>query len=420
MAQHDYVIDNSTGANVRADINSALLAISSNNSGSSAPSTTYALQSFANTTDSMLQLRNAANNAFVNLRKFDGSLPLPDGSAASPSLFFDDDTNTGIFSSAADTINFATAGVERIKIGAGGYVLDLTGINGFDDVFRITGDGTNIGPRINLTPTNSGIPRINGTANALQLQTIGNAALHIDSSQRTGIGTTSPQAKFHVSDTYHFTVAGGNTTTGMQIGNYDGSSFGVLTIRASSHRFDISGTAKAILDSNGRLVVGTTNAANFTNNAVEFFNTTVDATVGIRTSANASGQDFISFKFGSGPSACGGIRRASTTQGPEFFSNSDRRIKTNILDMDNTLDKINQLSLKKFDFVDGYGSGVGLIAQDLIKIFPNKVKKDASDDGTGDTVPDGVEPWTVGHNFTFELLKAIQELSAKVEALEAA
>ena len=33
MAQHDYVIDNSTGANVRADINNALLAISSNNSG---------------------------------------------------------------------------------------------------------------------------------------------------------------------------------------------------------------------------------------------------------------------------------------------------------------------------------------------------------------------------------------------------
>ena len=48
MAQHDYVIDNSTGANVRADINNALLAISSNNSGSSAPSTNYASQFFAN------------------------------------------------------------------------------------------------------------------------------------------------------------------------------------------------------------------------------------------------------------------------------------------------------------------------------------------------------------------------------------
>ncbi len=136
MAQHDYVIDNSTGANVRADINNALLAISSNNSGSSAPSTTYALQTFANTTDSMLQLRNAANNAFVNLRKFDGSLPLPDGSVSSPSLFLDDDTNTGLFSSAADTLNFTTGGVEKLELGA----TTIFNEDGADIDFRIEGD----------------------------------------------------------------------------------------------------------------------------------------------------------------------------------------------------------------------------------------------------------------------------------------
>ena len=137
MAQHDYVIDNSTGANVRADINNALLAISSNNSGSSAPSTTYALQTFANTTDSMLQLRNAANNAFVNLRKFDGTLPLPDGSVSSPSLFFDDDTNTGIFSSAADHINFSCGGSERLELASGGVIFNE---DGADVDFRIEGD----------------------------------------------------------------------------------------------------------------------------------------------------------------------------------------------------------------------------------------------------------------------------------------
>ena len=69
----DYTIDNSTGANVRADINAVLGAISTNNSGSSAPSTTFPLGFFANTTSTMLSLRNAANSAFVNLRKFDGS-----------------------------------------------------------------------------------------------------------------------------------------------------------------------------------------------------------------------------------------------------------------------------------------------------------------------------------------------------------
>jgi len=136
MAQHDYVIDNSTGANVRADINGVLQAIASNNSGSSAPSTTFALQSFANTTDSMLQLRNAANNAFVNLRKFDGTLPLPDGTVSSPSLFFDDDTNTGLFSSAADTLNFTTGGVERMELGAA----TIFNEGGADVDFRIEGD----------------------------------------------------------------------------------------------------------------------------------------------------------------------------------------------------------------------------------------------------------------------------------------
>lgn len=38
MAQHDYVIDNASGASVRADINSALAAIKSTNSGAAAPS----------------------------------------------------------------------------------------------------------------------------------------------------------------------------------------------------------------------------------------------------------------------------------------------------------------------------------------------------------------------------------------------
>ena len=77
MAQHDYVIDNSTGANVRADINNALLAISSNNSGSSAPSTNYASQFFANTTSSIMQLRNTANNAHVNLFSLAGAPAFP-------------------------------------------------------------------------------------------------------------------------------------------------------------------------------------------------------------------------------------------------------------------------------------------------------------------------------------------------------
>ena len=67
MAQHDYVIDNGTGAAVRADINSVLQAIASNNSNSGALTTNFAFQWHVDTSDGLLKLRNAANNGYVTV-----------------------------------------------------------------------------------------------------------------------------------------------------------------------------------------------------------------------------------------------------------------------------------------------------------------------------------------------------------------
>lgn len=67
MAQHDYVIANASGATVRADLNSALAAIVSLNSGATAPSPTYAYMPWADTATGLLKLRNAANSAWVTV-----------------------------------------------------------------------------------------------------------------------------------------------------------------------------------------------------------------------------------------------------------------------------------------------------------------------------------------------------------------
>jgi len=67
MSSHDYVIANQTGANFRADLNLALLADQSQNSGTSEPSTTYAYQWWADTTTGLLKQRNAANNAWISI-----------------------------------------------------------------------------------------------------------------------------------------------------------------------------------------------------------------------------------------------------------------------------------------------------------------------------------------------------------------
>lgn len=71
MAQHDYDIANQSAPNARADINNALAAIVSQNSGTSEPSTTYANQIWYDSSANILKMRNEADSAWVNLTTLD-------------------------------------------------------------------------------------------------------------------------------------------------------------------------------------------------------------------------------------------------------------------------------------------------------------------------------------------------------------
>jgi len=65
----DYVLANQSGANFRTELNSILAAVVSQNSGSTAPSTTYAYQWWIDTSASpaLLKLRNGANSAWITV-----------------------------------------------------------------------------------------------------------------------------------------------------------------------------------------------------------------------------------------------------------------------------------------------------------------------------------------------------------------
>ena len=73
MAQHDYNIANQSGAAFRADLNNALSAIVTNNSGAAEPATTFAYQYWTDTTAGALKIRNAANNGWNTLFNLDGT-----------------------------------------------------------------------------------------------------------------------------------------------------------------------------------------------------------------------------------------------------------------------------------------------------------------------------------------------------------
>lgn len=68
MAQHDYDIANQAGAAFRSDLNNALSAIATNNSGTTAPSTTFAYQWHVDTdAPATLYIRNGANSAYIEV-----------------------------------------------------------------------------------------------------------------------------------------------------------------------------------------------------------------------------------------------------------------------------------------------------------------------------------------------------------------
>ena len=137
----DYNIANASGASVRSDLNAVFDAIKTLNSGGSDPSNTAAFMPYVDTADSNnLKIRNAANNAFVTVGSVDsvnlGLLPRAGGTmtgqlladdsagAGAPAIAFDGDADTGIFRVGANTIGFATAGVERVEISDSG--LDMS------------------------------------------------------------------------------------------------------------------------------------------------------------------------------------------------------------------------------------------------------------------------------------------------------
>ena len=246
MAQHDYVIDNQSFPATRTDINNVLLAISSTNSGTSAPSTTYANQLWYDTTNNKLYIRNEDNDAWIPLFLLDQS----NDKAGTLATEIDIEDASG--TNAAGT-------ALTVKGGAG------TGTGAGGSIIFQTADGGSSGSSVNAHATR----------------------VTITDDGKVGVGTASPTDVFEVNGgtlngTTYITVTNNNSDQFISMGinaNVGEIAVDDGDVMTFGHYDNFSAktyTERMRIDSSGNLLVGMTSGiGTFTN-----------AGVGISSSSN--------------------------------------------------------------------------------------------------------------------------------------
>jgi len=175
-------------------------------------------------------------------------------------------------------------------------------------------------------------------------------------------------------------------------------------------------TAKMTLDASGNLLVGKT-AAGFgtVGNEVkgngEVFSTQSSSS-NAATTYHVYSTAAAAYRFYVG---LGGTVYATNTT---ISAISDARLKENVQDIDVGLGAILALKPRKFDWKAGKGKDIkgdrGFIAQEFETVFPNLI------DEWKDNAPEGEAPYkSVRQDLIPVLVKAIQELTARVQTLEA-
>ena len=125
---------------------------------------------------------------------------------------------------------------------------------------------------------------------------------------------------------------------------------------------------------------------------------------------STTSQVFAKFFINQGGALSGQINANGANQAA-FGSTSDITLKTNITPLASQLANINAMELIEFDYIESEGGGhnIGFSAQNMQTIYPDTVS----------TRADGKLTLTGWNKTEARLVKAIQELSAKVTALEA-
>jgi Chaperone of endosialidase len=247
------------------------------------------------------------------------------------------------------------------------------------------------------TTSGTAIAIAGDTSGALALQTNnGTTAVTVDTSQNVGIGTTSPASKLHVYGATDSKLTLQNSNNSCFVGNLSGSMY---IQSADIIGFNTAGaTERMRIDTNGYVNVGCT-----ANRGGSTFTLSTDSGTtrwAVGPWISNAGQFYISSSGSTGV-------YLSSTSATSWSSNSDERIKENLVPITDALNKVNTLRTVTGNYIEDESktSHAFLIAQDILPVLPEAV--DTSNP----------EKYGVAYSELIPLLTAaIKELNAKVEA----
>jgi len=312
-----------------------------------------------------------------------------DGTASTPAIR-GTDANTGIFFPAADTIAFAEGGTESMRLDSSGNLLvgTTTTPNQQAVIYRTS------------ATTSNGALLLDGNGNYAGLQFAASGTL------KGSISTDLSALYVTHENRITFNTGGAGNVGGTERMRITSSGF----VKASNTGSYVSATGSfhEMLNSvsNNEVLVLQNSASslpygitcNFTgaspNNTSQYFLFCADTT-------NAKAIIYSN----------GTVQNRTGT----YTTISDLKLKENVVDATPKLDKLNQVRVVNYNLIDDELKQIGFVAQELEQVFPSLVFEtpdlDENKQPTGE-VTKGVKLSV----FVPILVKAIQELNAKVEA----
>lgn len=304
-----------------------------------------------------------------------------DGSASTPAIR-GTDANTGIFFPAADTIAFAEGGTESMRIDSNGNVgIGITSPTGRLNVRSTYVSDTTTQQRFE-----------DNTGSALSFGGTGGGVKWLNVAD-TGTPSTGYPLAFQTGGTERMRITPAGYVKASNDGTYQSSTGDYHEFRntASVPAIWLSAT-NASYDSTVLQLRATRNTTDASFYAIQYFNT------------GASASKFLVADSGN----------VTNTNG-SYGTISDIKNKENIVDATPKLDKVNQLKVRNFNFIDDDLKQIGFIAQEFEEVFPSMVEVHTDKDENG--IDLGTTTKSIKTSVLVPILvKAIQELKAIVDA----